>query len=720
MQLKTAADKKVLITQMFFKACANDKSSPASIEFFIKQGANVKAINEQGLTPLLCAANVGNASVVEYLLKNGSSVKEDYKDKSTALHFASFLKSVDTAQVLVNNGISLEAKNGDGFTALHIAAAKNCVLVANLLLTKGANTEAIDTNGARPLHHAIIGGSIDIMRALRTHNLLLEIDAEVGQTKETPLLIACHSKQVAAVKELLSWGGSNINAIKPRILWWPLHYAAEHGWDDVVEQLLLAGATKDVQTSRGLTPLHLAIDKNNVGVVKLLLQYKAAVHVLDAAGFSAFHRAARMGNVKIAEMLYAAGANPYMASIGAHLTPLALACYDGKLDMVKFLIDPIINTPINRRDNKGLIALHYACQGGFVDIVELLVARGSDKSAADYIGGATPLLLAIMSGNIKLVELLLSPSDVDSALEKSGQTLLHTACQAGHLEIVKLLIQNGANLDPLIWGKFTAVDVARDYGHEDIAKYIESEQCRKNFIAELDAEALTSKKTITSIVSKKKSTKNKKNNKKQPKKVLSAELSEDSAESSESPRPAVVDSLPKIVHHDKPAVVATVQPKPVVTQALPVRPAYDLMRVINDDRTALGGYSNDIFLFRSSRVTPTNVNELSDIRYDQHVLTKEARVRDNFHSFTRDVEKECGHLAQVTVELASAADKRKYSAQYRCTYCIDAQIKFAGSSEVEAKKQGPTGRFTFVIMKKNKTSSGGLCIHRFFEKFPTS
>jgi ankyrin repeat protein len=62
--------------------------------------------------------------------------------------------------------------------------------------------------------------------------------------------------------------------------------------------------------------------------------------------------------------------------------------------------------PVDRPDNRGWTALHYACSRGVApDLVQLLLDRGADPSARDA-EGRTALDLARESGKAKLVDLL--------------------------------------------------------------------------------------------------------------------------------------------------------------------------------------------------------------------------------------------------------------------------------------------------------------------------
>ena len=96
-------------------------------DLLIHAGANVKAANRFGVTPLALAATNGSAGMIEMLLKGGDdpnaviSVAGD-----TALMMAARTGKVDAILVFLNHGADVNKKNNDGQTPLMwAAAAKN-------------------------------------------------------------------------------------------------------------------------------------------------------------------------------------------------------------------------------------------------------------------------------------------------------------------------------------------------------------------------------------------------------------------------------------------------------------------------------------------------------------------------------------------------------------------------------------------------------------------
>jgi ankyrin repeat protein len=96
-------------------------------------------------------------------------------------------------------------------------------------------------------------------------------------------------------------------------------------------------------------------------------------------------------------------------------------------------------------------ALHWACRGGYEDIVRLLVDRGSNCNALDPEGNS-PLLLAVQSGggNVAVIRKLLSAgADVDFCFTGGRGSVLHWACEHATKAITEMLLQNNASCNTL-------------------------------------------------------------------------------------------------------------------------------------------------------------------------------------------------------------------------------------------------------------------------------
>ncbi|KAK0204394.1 ankyrin repeat-containing domain protein [Desarmillaria ectypa] len=77
----------------------------------------------------------------------------------------------------------------------------------------------------------------------------------------------------------LHWAASSDNSG-----WTPLHIAASAGNEDVVLELVGAGADVNRKNDKGLTPLHYAASKSRLEIGKLLISRGADINAKDRAG----------------------------------------------------------------------------------------------------------------------------------------------------------------------------------------------------------------------------------------------------------------------------------------------------------------------------------------------------------------------------------------------------------------------------------------------------
>uniref|UniRef100_A0A1X7T9L2 Uncharacterized protein n=1 Tax=Amphimedon queenslandica TaxID=400682 RepID=A0A1X7T9L2_AMPQE len=160
------------------------------------------------------------------------------------------------------------------------------------------------------------------------------------------------------------------------------------------------------------------------------------------------------------------------------MAPVHVACEEGSLSMVKYIIDhsplsldmtdsfgrtplliaafsknlPIIrylnskNCNISILDDKGFNVIHISAKGGSFDILRFFVDGGYCNPDITDASGRTPLYLSVQEGHLEIVEYLLdSPSynkprvELVDMADSNGNTALHAACSQGHPDIVSTI-----------------------------------------------------------------------------------------------------------------------------------------------------------------------------------------------------------------------------------------------------------------------------------------
>lgn len=86
--------------------------------------------------------------------------------------------------------------------------------------------------------------------------------------------------------------------------------------------------------------------------------------------------------------------------------------------------------------------LHQAAGGGLLPNTSRIFTQSTDRAVFDY----AALIIAVKSGQVEIVRLLLQGNIDRNATNRWGKTALHIAVENGPVEIVRLLLQG--NIDP--------------------------------------------------------------------------------------------------------------------------------------------------------------------------------------------------------------------------------------------------------------------------------
>ncbi|KAF5986977.1 ankyrin protein [Fusarium bulbicola] len=238
----------------------------------------------------------------------------------------------------------------------------------------------------------------------------------------------------------------------------PLSFAAEKGHEAAVRTLINRGACLhlacDTEFGRGWTPLSYAAQCGHMAVVTLLLESGAELEY-DNSGRTALSRAAEKGHKDIVILLLKQGANPDLHMTCSNefgRTALSFAAQNGHQDIVRLLLNASTND-LDSTDRSGISPLSYASNGGHENIVSLLLEQGANSNPQPhpiegyrrFIFPDTPLSCAASNGHDAIVHLLLEGgANVDSGRER---TPLSFAAEKGHKSTVQLLLKSGATAD---------------------------------------------------------------------------------------------------------------------------------------------------------------------------------------------------------------------------------------------------------------------------------
>ena len=256
----------------FFDLCRSGSAS--EVKAALEAGADVKAKDAGGATPLMRAAATNNdPEVIKMLLDAGADVNAKDKGNWTALMMAAATnKSPEVIKSLLAVGADVNAKDKSGETPLMKAILEsNSPEVIKILLDAKADVNAKDADGTTVLSKAM-------HREPEVIKMILEAGADVSAKDdigETPLISFVISNvlgnalgNVLAPKDIAEIIGllpkTDVDA-KTRSGMTALMFAARDGNDPgLVEALLDAGADISVSTN-GKTALDLALANEALG-----------------------------------------------------------------------------------------------------------------------------------------------------------------------------------------------------------------------------------------------------------------------------------------------------------------------------------------------------------------------------------------------------------------------------------------------------------------------
>ncbi len=152
------------------------------------------------------------------------------------------------------------------------------------------------------------------------------------------------------------------------------------------------------------------------------------------------------GNVQAARSALRNGAD---ANAKEHEPPyrtlLIIVADEGKENLAKLLVE--YGADVNAKDVHGDTALMWAANAGHLNVFKFLVEHGANVNAAATLGtysGYTALMYASEAGYVNVVKSLIKHGANINAKKKNGDTALSLAENNGHTEVARILREAGA------------------------------------------------------------------------------------------------------------------------------------------------------------------------------------------------------------------------------------------------------------------------------------
>ncbi|XP_040405285.1 ankyrin repeat and SAM domain-containing protein 6 isoform X2 [Cygnus olor] len=330
--------------------------------------------------------------------------------------------------------VPVDCTDEAGNTGLQFAAAGGHEQLVRFLLRKGASVQSRNHYGWSPLMQAARFGHLSVAHILLENGADLNAQNKLGANV---LTMASRGGHVSMVKLLLESGAfvDNYDHFSTNVL--------NSSRDDLPD----------------ITPLMAAAQHGHEAVVHLLLDWGADCnYTVKTMGWSPLMLAAVSGKVSLAQQLMEKGANPDHLNV-LHKTPFEISVGFKHKDMKDYLESLTTIRPQADTEKRQPDVFHALKLGNF-QLVKEIVDEDPSQVNITNVDGASPLMIAAVTGQLPLVQLLVEKNaEVDKQDNVHGWTALMQATYHGNKEVVKYLLNQGADINLRAKNGYTAFDL---------------------------------------------------------------------------------------------------------------------------------------------------------------------------------------------------------------------------------------------------------------------
>ncbi|TDI43124.1 MAG: ankyrin repeat domain-containing protein [Acidobacteria bacterium] len=399
-----------------------------------REGANVNAVTELGVTPFWLAAQNGNASMVELLLEAGA-------DPDAALPSGETL------------GMSA-ARSGDP-------------AVVRQLLTAGADPDRKATRGQTALMWAAGQGHSGVIEAL------LEFGADPHSRSDIRKQFMKTDKAQQSDPSYQVWVEKGGNTA--------LMFAARSGDLRSVELLVHAGADVNAVAAFGISPTIMAVHGGNAESVEFLLQSGAKPNSA-VAGHTALHVAVMLGNDAATRVLLAYDADPNARVERA--TPTRRQSLDFHFHETFVGATPLWLAARYTEPGAMAMLLEYGADARFVHEVSYPersnAGRKLESHRLEEEGGISVLMAAMGMGNRRLRRGSGPDRRGDLASLPANQ-LNPDVRESLALDAARIAVAAGVDINLQNASNQSALDAARNLGYDSVVKFLLESEARVSF-----------------------------------------------------------------------------------------------------------------------------------------------------------------------------------------------------------------------------------------------
>lgn len=433
----------------------------------LEAGANVNAVGDTGLTPLLvmggktCGFKKLTCDrrfelivrVASLLVENGADVNVKNKYGWSVINLAIRAGNKELVKLLAQRGASLE--DCDSRTVLAAVEKNDCELL------KIISELGLSLNTSQDIEYRIskspLGMAFMVENPADMVQCLLDLGANpaaVDKYGQNALMYASSFRDVRPLKVILA-KHKNIDVnLADNDGSTALQNAAENACTENVKILLAAGADIDIKDIFGYTPLLLALGdsiryryraSDYYDTALLLIEHGADINAKDQAGRSVMNNAIRFGNKDLVKLLVQKGAS--LEGCDSNTVLPAVNRKDCEfLEMISELGLSLNKSSVSEGTHFASPLEHALSLEDSADIVQCLLDLGVDPGEVNQ-NNQNALMQAALIEDVKPLKVILAKAkDIDINLaDDRGNTALHNAVREGRIENVKVLLEAGAD-----------------------------------------------------------------------------------------------------------------------------------------------------------------------------------------------------------------------------------------------------------------------------------
>lgn len=482
------------------------KNKFADMESLINQGANPNfqfAIGSSCFIAML--VRKAPISLIKAMIVHGADLHSKLYTEINAIPAVHLAAAGDDAneevlKLLRDSGLDLNEEDAHGVAAINKSCRNGRIESVKALLKLGADPNHIaKLTLSTPLMDAIFAKNAELIKILLDNGAKVDFINNAGNS---PLLAAIDMNDPNLVTVLINKGADVNCRTKGNDTLFMLIAKIPDLNLEIAGILLAKGVPLDARNSKNQTALDIAIQMKNTKLEKFL---KNAQDVIDRKLADAFIRK----NQSDMESLLKIGANPNFKLVAG--TTVFLEAIDAGMSahIIKKMIDHGANVKdkhywkgrgrpamhlavfnkesseiiellskkgadVNEEDDKGVTALNKACQNGKLESVKTLLKLGADPNHIAKVGLSSPLIDAMSTGNIEIIELLLKKGVTVNQVDEQGESALTWSIDNNNPKIVEMLLANGADAKHVTKNQETALTLLANMpaGNVEIAKML--------------------------------------------------------------------------------------------------------------------------------------------------------------------------------------------------------------------------------------------------------